>query len=164
MLAIRLARIGAKKQAAYRVVVMEKSRARDSRSVEIVGHYNPRQNPTAIELKQERVDYWLSKGAQPSDRVVRLIKVYKERPADFAATEAVKVADSKKAPPRKVTPKAAAEPKPAAEPAPEQTAPEAKAAEPEAAPAAAAAPAEAVPAEAVPAEEPASGDESKSTS
>jgi small subunit ribosomal protein S16 len=162
MLAIRLARIGAKKQAAYRVVVMEKSRARDSRSVEIVGHYNPRQNPTAIELKQERVDYWLSKGAQPSDRVVRLIKVYKERPADFAATEAVKVADSKKAPPRKVTPKA--EPKAAAE----QPAAEAKAAEPEAAPAAAAATetgsAEAAPAEAAAAEEPASGDESKSAS
>jgi small subunit ribosomal protein S16 len=162
MLAIRLARIGAKKQAAYRVVVMEKSRARDSRSVEIVGHYNPRQNPTAIELKQERVDYWLSKGAQPSDRVVRLIKVYKERPADFAATEAVKVADSKKAPPRKVTPKA--EPKAAAE----QPAAEAKAAEPEAAPAAAAATetgsAEPAPAEAAAAEEPASGDESKSAS
>jgi small subunit ribosomal protein S16 len=49
MLAIRLARVGAKKQAAYRVVVMEKSRARDSRSVEILGHYNPRQNPTASE-------------------------------------------------------------------------------------------------------------------
>ncbi|MEX2302178.1 MAG: 30S ribosomal protein S16 [Bryobacterales bacterium] len=162
MLAIRLARVGAKKQAAYRVVVMEKSRARDSRSVEILGHYNPRQNPTAIELKQERVDYWLSKGAQPSDRVSRLIKVYKERPADFAAAEAAKVADAKKAPPRKVTPKA--EPKAAAE----QPVAEAKAAEPEAAPAAAAATetgsAEAAPAEAAPAEEPASGDESKSAS
>jgi small subunit ribosomal protein S16 len=157
MLAIRLARVGAKKQAAYRVVVMEKSRARDSRSVEILGHYNPRQNPTAIELKQERVDYWLSKGAQPSDRVSRLLKVYKERPADFAATEAAKVADSKKAPPRKVTPKA--EPKAAAE----QPAAEAKAAEPEAAPAAAAA-TETGSAEAAPAEEPASGDESKSAS
>jgi small subunit ribosomal protein S16 len=157
MLAIRLARVGAKKQAAYRVVVMEKSRARDSRSVEILGHYNPRQNPTAIELKQERVDYWLSKGAQPSDRVSRLLKVYKERPADFAATEAAKVADAKKAPPRKVTPKA--EPKAAAE----QPAAEAKAAEPEAAPAAAAA-TETGSTEAAPAEEPASGDESKSAS
>lgn len=155
MLAIRLARVGAKKQAAYRVVVMEKSRARDSRSVEILGHYNPRQNPTAIELKQERVEYWLSKGAQPSDRVSRLLKVYKERPADFAATEAAKVADAKKAPPRKVTPKA--EPKAPAEQPPA----EAKAAEPEAAPAAAAATASP---EAAPAEEPASGDESKSAS
>jgi small subunit ribosomal protein S16 len=84
MLAIRLARVGAKKQAAYRVVVMEKSRARDSRSVEIVGHYNPRNTPTFIELKQDRVDYWLGKGAQPSDRVSRLLKVYKERPAEAA--------------------------------------------------------------------------------
>jgi small subunit ribosomal protein S16 len=84
MLAIRLARVGAKKQAAYRVVVMEKSRARDSRSVEIVGHYNPRNTPTLIELKQDRVDYWLGQGAQPSDRVSRLLKVYKERPAEAA--------------------------------------------------------------------------------
>jgi small subunit ribosomal protein S16 len=87
MLAIRLARVGAKKQAAYRVVVMEKSRARDSRSVEILGHYNPRDTPTLIELKQDRIDYWLGQGAQPSDRVSRLLKVYKERPAE-AAVEA----------------------------------------------------------------------------
>ncbi len=88
MLAIRLARVGAKKQAAYRVVVMEKSRARDSRSVEILGHYNPRETPTLIELKQDRVDYWLGKGAQPSDRVHRLIKVYKDRPAEPAGEAA----------------------------------------------------------------------------
>jgi small subunit ribosomal protein S16 len=85
MLAIRLARVGAKKQAAYRVVVMEKSRARDSRSVEIVGHYNPRRNPTEIFFQEDRVQYWLSNGAQPSDRVSRLLKTYKERPAEAAA-------------------------------------------------------------------------------
>jgi small subunit ribosomal protein S16 len=88
MLAIRLARFGAKKQAAYRVVVMEKSRARNSRSVEVVGHYNPRQKPSLIELSQERVEYWLSHGAQPSDRVSRLLKVYKERPAQTAEEQA----------------------------------------------------------------------------
>jgi small subunit ribosomal protein S16 len=177
MLAIRLARVGAKKQAAYRVVVMEKSRARDSRSVEILGHYNPRQNPTAIELKQERVDYWLSKGAQPSDRVSRLLKVYKERPVDFAATEAAKVTAAKLA--AKNAPRKPAEAKPTAEakPAAEQPAPEAKAAEPEAAaaeaapaeataeaaPATEAAPAEAA-AEAAPAKESDSAEEPKSTS
>ena len=89
MLAIRLARIGAKKQAAYRVVVMEKSRPRNGRSVEIVGHYNPRNTPTLIELKQDRVEYWLGQGAQPTDRVSRLLKVYKERPAEIAAEKPV---------------------------------------------------------------------------
>ena len=168
MLAIRLARVGAKKQAAYRVVVMEKSRARDSRSVEIVGHYNPRQNPTAIELKQERVDYWLSKGAQPSDRVSRLLKVYKERPADFAATEATKAAEAKLES-RNAASKAAAESRAAAaEKAAAAKAAEATAAEPVAAPAAAgaaeASAAETGAAEAAPAAESASGDEAKSTS
>jgi len=97
MLAIRLARIGAKKQAAYRVVVMEKSRPRNSRSVEIVGHYNPRNTPTLIELKQERVEYWLSQGAQPSDRVSRLLKVYKERPVQTAEEKAEERKAAKKA-------------------------------------------------------------------
>jgi small subunit ribosomal protein S16 len=88
MLAIRLARIGAKKQAAYRVVVMEKSRARNSRSVEILGHYNPRRNPTEVLFDEERVQYWLGKGAQPSVRVARLLKDYKERPAQTQASTA----------------------------------------------------------------------------
>jgi small subunit ribosomal protein S16 len=95
MMAIRLARIGAKKQAAYRVVVMEKSRPRNSRSVEVVGHYNPRRQPTEILLKKDRVDYWLSQGAQPSERVSRLLKDYKE-PA--AATASVAQAASSQEP------------------------------------------------------------------
>jgi small subunit ribosomal protein S16 len=88
MLAIRLARVGAKKQAAYRVVVMEKSRPRNSRSVEIVGHYNPRRNPTELLLHQERIQYWLSKGAQPSDRVRLLIEHYDPEKAAAAAKTA----------------------------------------------------------------------------
>ncbi|MCH7986165.1 MAG: 30S ribosomal protein S16, partial [Acidobacteria bacterium] len=67
MLRIRLTRVGKKKQPVYRIVVMEKKRARDSRFVEIVGQYNPRQEPALINLKAERVQYWLSKGAQPSE-------------------------------------------------------------------------------------------------
>jgi len=74
MLAIRLARFGAKKKPTYRVVVIEKERARNSRSIETVGHYNPIANPAQVELNHERIDYWLKNGAQPSDTVSRLLK------------------------------------------------------------------------------------------
>jgi small subunit ribosomal protein S16 len=73
VLMIRLSRRGAKKQPHYRVVVIEKDRARDGRSVEVVGTYNPRTNPASIELKRDRIDYWRSKGAQLSDTVARLL-------------------------------------------------------------------------------------------
>ncbi len=69
MLRIRLTRVGKKKQPVYGIVVTEKKRARDSRFVEIVGQYNPRREPAEINLKAERVQYWLSKGAQPSETV-----------------------------------------------------------------------------------------------
>jgi small subunit ribosomal protein S16 len=71
---IRLARFGARKQPYYRVVVIEKDRARNGRSVEVVGTYNPRTNPATVALKRERIDYWTSKGAQLSDRVEKLLK------------------------------------------------------------------------------------------
>ena len=77
---IRLTRRGAKKKPHYRVVVIEKANARDGRFVEIVGHYNPRKNPAEVVLKRERVDYWLSRGAQPSDTVRGLLN-RKEEPA-----------------------------------------------------------------------------------
>jgi small subunit ribosomal protein S16 len=70
---IRLARIGARKQPYYRVVVIEKERARNGRSVEVVGTYNPRTTPASVDLKRERIDYWVSKGAQCSDRVRKLM-------------------------------------------------------------------------------------------
>ena len=63
---IRLARVGARKQPYYRVVVIEKERARDGRSVEVVGTYNPRTNPASIDLKRERIEHWVSKGAKMS--------------------------------------------------------------------------------------------------
>jgi small subunit ribosomal protein S16 len=66
---IRLARVGARKQPYYRVVVIEKDRARNGRSVEVVGQYNPRTTPVTVNIKRDRVDYWVSKGAQLSDRV-----------------------------------------------------------------------------------------------
>ena len=74
MLMIRLARVGARKQPYYRVVVIEKDRARNGRSVEVVGTYNPRTNPASVDLKLERIEYWKSRGAQPSDRVAKLLQ------------------------------------------------------------------------------------------
>ena len=74
MLMIRLSRRGARKQPYYRIVVIEKDRARDGRSVEVVGTYNPRTNPATVELKRERISYWTAKGAQLSDRVRKLVE------------------------------------------------------------------------------------------
>ncbi|HEY6448031.1 MAG TPA: 30S ribosomal protein S16 [Acidobacteriaceae bacterium] len=71
---IRLARVGARKQPHYRVVVIEKDRARNGRSVEVVGIYNPRTNPASVDLKLERIEYWRGKGAQLSDRVEKLVR------------------------------------------------------------------------------------------
>jgi small subunit ribosomal protein S16 len=73
VLMIRLSRRGARKQPYYRIVVIEKDRARDGRSVEVVGTYNPRTNPASVELKRERIAYWTGKGAQLSDRVKKLV-------------------------------------------------------------------------------------------
>jgi small subunit ribosomal protein S16 len=73
VLMIRLARFGARKQPYYRVVVIEKERARNGRSIEVVGTYNPRTNPASVELKRERIDYWTGRGAQLSDRVAKLV-------------------------------------------------------------------------------------------
>src|SRR4030088_1492261 len=73
VLMIRLARVGARKQPHYRVVVIEKDRARNGRSVEVVGTYNPRTNPATVDLKRDRIDYWTGKGAQLSERVGKLM-------------------------------------------------------------------------------------------
>jgi small subunit ribosomal protein S16 len=73
MLMIRLARYGGKKKPTYRVVVIEKRKARDSRFVEVVGHYNPVTDPVVVDLKRDRIHHWISCGAQPSDTVRRLL-------------------------------------------------------------------------------------------
>ena len=86
MLMIRLARVGARKQPHYRIVVIEKDRARNGRSVEVVGTYNPRTTPATVDLKRDRIDYWTSNGAQLSDRVGKLLA---QSPA---ATESVNAA------------------------------------------------------------------------
>jgi small subunit ribosomal protein S16 len=79
---IRLARVGATKQPYYRIVVIEKDRARNGRSIEVVGTYNPRTNPASVELKHERIAYWRSKGAQFSNIVAKLVD---KNPAPAAA-------------------------------------------------------------------------------
>jgi small subunit ribosomal protein S16 len=73
MVVIRLRRAGSKKRPFFRVVVTDSRAARDSSFVEILGHYNPRSRPAAVHVDKERVDYWLKKGAQPSDSVRTLI-------------------------------------------------------------------------------------------
>ena len=74
MLMIRLARFGAKKKPFYRIVVIEKERARNGRNLEVVGHYNPLTDPAKVDLNHERITYWTKNGAQLSDTVARLIK------------------------------------------------------------------------------------------
>ena len=71
---IRLTRVGAKKQPSYRVVVADARAARDSRSIETIGHYNPRTEPIELNVDETKAKEWLAKGAQPSDTVVRLFK------------------------------------------------------------------------------------------
>ena len=74
MLMIRLARFGGKKKPSYRVVVIDKERARNSRSVEVVGIYSPVATPKAAKLDHARIEHWMKNGAQPSLTVARLMK------------------------------------------------------------------------------------------
>jgi small subunit ribosomal protein S16 len=88
VLMIRLARVGARKQPHYRVVVIEKDRARNGRSVEVVGTYNPRTTPASLDLKRERIDYWIGNGARMSDRVEKLFGQPAAQPAAEPASAA----------------------------------------------------------------------------
>lgn len=71
---IRLTRVGATKQPSYRFVVADSRSARDGRSLDILGHYNPRSEPVEIEVDSEKASQWLAKGAQPTDTVERLFR------------------------------------------------------------------------------------------
>ena len=71
---IRLTRVGATKQPTYRIVVADGRSARDGRSIETLGHYNPRSDPIEFKVDEEKAKAWLAQGAQPSDTVVRLFK------------------------------------------------------------------------------------------
>jgi small subunit ribosomal protein S16 len=112
--AIRLRREGALKRPYFKVVVADKRSPRDGKFIEVVGTYDPKKRGHNSTLKLDRVEYWLGKGARPSDTVRSLIKKNKNPEAaakKAAATEAKKAAKPK-AP-------AKSESAPAAEPAPE---------------------------------------------
>ncbi|MBI4426055.1 MAG: 30S ribosomal protein S16 [Candidatus Kerfeldbacteria bacterium] len=110
MLTIRLRRIGKRRHATFRFVVMEKSRSPQSRAVEFVGSYDPHADPPTVNLKRDRVEHWLKVGAQPSETVHNILV-----DAGLVTGPKVKVAKPKKK-------EAPAEPSAAAAPA----APEAK--------------------------------------
>ena len=92
MLTIRLARAGAKKRPFFHITVADSRKPRDGRLVERVGYFNPISSgkEVRLEINQERIDYWLSQGAQVSDRVLTLIKEKNETPEEKAKREQAK--------------------------------------------------------------------------
>ena len=74
MVAMRLTRVGSKKRPRYRIVVIEKNRARNGRFLEILGQYNPLTEPAQIVVNEDRARYWLSKGAKPSQTVRSILR------------------------------------------------------------------------------------------
>ena len=74
MVKIRLARHGTKKKPFYRIVVADERSPRDGRYIELIGTYDPLQNPAGVQIKKEKLEKWLQNGAQPTDTVARLIK------------------------------------------------------------------------------------------
>ena len=86
MLAIKLMRMGAKKSPSYRIVVKEKQSKRDGAYLEKLGTYNPTRNPAEIKLDLNRVNYWIEKGAQPTNNVSLLIKASNKAQAAAAPT------------------------------------------------------------------------------
>jgi small subunit ribosomal protein S16 len=74
MVRIRLRRIGLKGQPSYRIIVADKESPRDGRFLEIVGFYNPRTEPATLDIKEDRIFDWMSKGALPSESVAQLFR------------------------------------------------------------------------------------------
>lgn len=72
---IRLARVGGKKNPHYRVVVADSRAPRDGRFIEIIGRYNPQTDPSTVEIDNDKASDWLSKGAQPTEQVKKLLKI-----------------------------------------------------------------------------------------
>jgi small subunit ribosomal protein S16 len=72
--AMRLTRVGGKKDPQWRVVVADRRSPRDGRFIEVVGRYNPQTEPSTITLKEDRIRFWLERGAQPSEPVQKLLK------------------------------------------------------------------------------------------
>lgn len=72
---IRLRRVGSRKNPIWRIVVADKRSPRDGRSIETIGRYNAQTDPSIIEIDEERANYWLKKGAQPSEKVAGLLRI-----------------------------------------------------------------------------------------
>ena len=79
MVKIRLARYGRKKRPFYRIVVTDSRRRRDSGWIESIGYYNPLVEPKTVEIDMAKLNDWISKGAQMSERVAKLKKIYEEK-------------------------------------------------------------------------------------
>lgn len=79
MVKIRLARYGRKKRPFYRIVVTDSRRRRDSGWIESIGYYNPLVEPKTVEIDMAKLNDWVNKGAQMSERVAKLKKVYEQR-------------------------------------------------------------------------------------
>src|SRR5688500_1417379 len=116
MVKIRLMRVGKRKQPAFRVVVADSRSPRDGRIIESIGHYHPRNEPSLVNIDNERALYWLQKGAQPSDSVRHLLRIsgawteFTGEPQKVApgatATAAPATPAAKPASPKKATPAA----------------------------------------------------------
>ena len=142
MVRIRLRRVGAKKQPSYRVVAADKESPRDGRFLEVLGFYNPRTEPSTIELKEDRVYHWMSVGAQPSDAVRRLFdqvgmwdryQRFKDgEDVEKLLEEAAAVIEERNVDPRTRRDDLAAKPKKLEKPVEEETADADQAEEPEA--------------------------------
>jgi len=78
---IRLARVGSKKNAIYRVVVADVRSPRDGRNIETIGRYNPQTDPSIVEIDLDKANRWMEQGAQPTPAVKKLIKIASKAPA-----------------------------------------------------------------------------------
>ena len=74
MVKVRLQRVGAKKRPYYRIVIATSTAKRDGRFIEIVGTYDPLQKPSKVTVKEDRIRYWISQGARPTETVNRILK------------------------------------------------------------------------------------------
>ena len=78
---LRLMRMGKKKQPTYRVVAADSRAPRNGRFIEILGHYDPRQEPSVVNIDNDKADAWIAKGAQPTERVAKLLVIARSQPA-----------------------------------------------------------------------------------
>lgn len=85
MVRLRLTRLGAKKKPFYRLVAADQRSPRDGRFIEQLGWYDPMRDPFQVKFDLERVDYWLGRGAQPTDTARRLIERYRKQVAEAGA-------------------------------------------------------------------------------